>query len=491
MKEELLKLSMLEAHRCMKKGEFSASELVGAYIERMESEQLNAFVTKTPELALERAKKIDELLLKGEPIGPLAGMPIGVKDLFCTKGVRTTACSKILQNFVPTYESTVTHNLWNDGAVMLGKLNMDEFAMGSANSYSCFGPVKNPWKGANNEELTPGGSSGGSSAAVSGLLCIAATGSDTGGSVRQPAALCGIVGAKPTYGRCSRWGMIAFASSLDQAGVLTRTVEDAAMMLQSMCGYDQKDSTSSSVDVPNFMESITYDIKGKRIGIAKEYIVPDNKEKEDASAMLNKCMGHLRDCGAEIIDISLPHTKYALPVYYVVASSEASSNLARYDGVRYGARAEAETVDDMYELTRSLNFGEEVKRRILIGGYALSFGCYEAYYEKSQKVRQCVMQDFDEAFKKVDYILALTTPRNSVGLREELGTLDRYYCDIFTVPASLAGLPAISVPSSLSSRGLPMSVQVIGKHYDEGGILNVAAIIHKNSGDLLKHLHGF
>ena len=491
MKKELLKLSILEAHHLLKKKEFSAHELAEAYIEQMENEELNAFVTKTPDLIRTQAKKVDVLLSEGEPISPLAGMPIGIKDIFCTNGVRTTACSNMLRNFIPPYESTVTSNLWNCGAGMMGKLNMDEFAMGSANSYSCFGPVKNPWKGEENEDLIPGGSSGGSSAAVSGLLCIAATGSDTGGSVRQPAALCGIVGVKPTYGRCSRWGMIAFASSLDQAGVLTKTVEDAAIMLQAICGNDKKDSTSHAGSVPNFLDSIDYNIKGKKIGIVKEYDIPPNKDKECVERMWNENLKYLQDCGAEIVEISLPHTKYALPVYYVISSSEASSNLARYDGVRYGRRLEGTSVHDMYELTRSANLGEEVKRRILTGAYALSYGCYDEYYSKSQKVRRLVVADFEEAFKSVNCILTLTTPRNSVGIEEKLETIDRYYSDVFTVPASLAGLPALSVPSGLSDRGSPMSLQVIGNYYDECCILNIAALIHRRAGDLLKHLHGY
>ncbi|MFV9838889.1 MAG: Asp-tRNA(Asn)/Glu-tRNA(Gln) amidotransferase subunit GatA [Aaplasma endosymbiont of Hyalomma asiaticum] len=491
MKKELLKLSMLEAHRLLKKKEFSACELAEVYVEQMENDELNAFVTKTPDLILTQAKNVDVLLSTGEPIGPLAGMPIGVKDLFCTRGIRTTACSNMLRDFVPTYESTVTDNLWKSGAGMLGKLNMDEFAMGSSNSCSCFGPVRNPWKGKEYEDLIPGGSSGGSSAAVAGLLCIAATGSDTGGSVRQPAALCGIVGVKPTYGRCSRWGMIAFASSLDQAGVLTRTVEDAAIMLQAMCSNDKKDSTSSTGIIPDFLHSIDYNIKGKRIGIVKEYDIPQNKEKEYVEKMWNENLRYLQDCGAELVEISLPHTKYALPVYYVISSSEASSNLARYDGVRFGKRVEGESVHDMYELTRSTNFGEEVKRRILTGAYALSFGCYDEYYSKSQKVRRLVMQDFEKAFKSVDCILTLTTPRNSVGMKENLGTIDRYYSDVFTVPASLAGLPALSVPSGISDNGSPMSLQLIGNYDDECCILNVAAVIHKRSGDLLKFLHKY
>ena len=491
MKKELLKLSILEAHDHLKKRDFSASEFVEAYVKEMENEQLNAFVTKTADLALKQAKEVDGLLYRGEEISSLAGMPIGVKDLFCTKGTRTTACSNILKDFVPTYESTVSSKLWENSAVMMGKLNMDEFAMGSSNLNSCFGPVKNPWKGPNGEDLIPGGSSGGSSAAVAGLLCIGAIGSDTGGSVRQPAALCGIVGAKPTYGRCSRWGMIAFSSSLDQAGVLTRSVEDAAVMLQAICGYDKKDSTSAKVDVPNFLERINYDIRGKRIGISKECAIPDNKEKEDAAKMWDLNIKFLQDCGAEIVDISLPHTKYALPVYYIISPSEAYSNLSRYDGIRYGTRNEGETVDEMYELTRSTNFGEEVKKRILIGAHVLSLGCYYTYFRRAQQIRHAVIKDFAEAFKKVDFILTVAVPRSVIGIDEKMSAIDIYYNDVYTVPASLAGLPAISVPAGLSSSGNPMSLQVIGNHFDEGGMLNVAAVIHKRSGDLLKHLHGY
>ncbi|MCU7611947.1 Asp-tRNA(Asn)/Glu-tRNA(Gln) amidotransferase subunit GatA [Anaplasma capra] len=489
MKKELLKLSISEAHLHLKNKEFSSRELTEAYISAIEQEQLNAFVTKTPELALEAADKVDGLLKRGEPINPMSGIPVGVKDLFCTKGIRTTACSNILRNFVPTHESTVSQKLWDSGAVMLGKLNMDEFAMGSANTYSCFGPVKNPWKGVDGRDLIPGGSSGGSSAAVAGLLCAGALGSDTGGSVRHPAALCGIVGTKPTYGRCSRWGMVAFASSLDQAGVLTRTVEDAAIMLQAICGYDQKDSTSSQEAVPDFLSHINYDIRGKRVGIPKEYELPQNRE--DILAMWNQNIQHLQDCGAEISEISLPHTTYALPVYYILSSSEASSNLARYDGVRYGTRVEGETVDEMYELTRSLNFGEEVKRRMLIGAYTLSSGYYDAYYDKARRVRHLVMQDFSAAFEKVDYILTLTTPVEATGIEEILDAIDRYFTDIFTVPASLAGLPAVSVPAGLSERGLPTALQVIGNYYDECGMLNLAAVIYQRAGGLLQHLHGF
>ncbi|TZF78185.1 Asp-tRNA(Asn)/Glu-tRNA(Gln) amidotransferase subunit GatA [Anaplasma marginale] len=489
MKRELLKLSILEAHRCLKNKDFSARELTEAYIGAVEQDTLNAFVTTTPELALAAADRTDGLLQRGEPIHPMSGIPVGVKDLFCTKGVRTTACSNILKNFVPTYESTVSQKLWDSGAVMLGKLNMDEFAMGSSNTYSCFGPVKNPWKGTEGKDLTPGGSSGGSSAAVAGLLCAGALGSDTGGSVRQPAALCGVVGAKPTYGRCSRWGMIAYASSLDQAGVLARTVEDAAVMLNAICGYDQKDSTSSQEAAPDFLGGISRDVRGVRIGIPKEYELPKNRG--DIAAMWDQNIKHLLDCGAEIVEISLPHTTYALPVYYILASSEASSNLARYDGIRYGTRVEGETIDEMYELTRSLNFGEEVKRRMLIGAYTLSSGYRRAYYDKAQRVRCLVIRDFEEAFKKVDCILALTTPVEATGIEEPLSAMDRYFTDVFTVPASLAGLPAISVPAGLSERKLPMALQVIGHYHDECGMLNLAAVIYEHSGGVLQHLHGF
>ncbi|MGN7661804.1 MAG: Asp-tRNA(Asn)/Glu-tRNA(Gln) amidotransferase subunit GatA [Anaplasma sp.] len=489
MKKELLKLSILEAHQRLENKEISALELTEAYVDAVEHDQLNAFVTKTSELALESAKKVDERLRKGESIGPLSGIPVGVKDLFCTKGVRTTACSNILKNFVPSYESTVSQRLRDRGAIMLGKLNMDEFAMGSTNTYSCFGPVKNPWRGTDNKDLIPGGSSGGSSAAVAGLLCAAALGSDTGGSVRQPAALCGIVGVKPTYGRCSRWGMIAFASSLDQAGVLTRTVEDAAVMLRAICGHDEKDSTSFKEAVPDFLGHISYNIQEKRIGIPKEYVLPQGRD--DISKMWSQNVEYLQKCGAEIVEISLPHTRYALPAYYIISSSEASSNLARYDGVRYGTRVDSESVEEMYELTRSLNFCEEVKRRMLIGAYTLSSGYYDAYYEKAQKVRCLVAQDFAKAFKEVDYIMTLTTPVEATGIDEEISAVDRYFTDVFTVPASLAGLPAVSVPSGLSRRGLPMALQVVGRHCDECGILNVAAVLYRHAGSLLGHLHNF
>ena len=486
--QDILKLSIAEMHDKLKKKEFSAVELTKLHIEAVNNEKLNAFITKTPEVALSAAEKADyTFTYEKEKITPLTGIPVGVKDLFCTKNVRTTACSNILKNFIPQYDSTVVKRLLSNGAVMLGKLNMDEFAMGSSNSNSCFGIVKNPWTRADGTEVVPGGSSGGSSAAVAGFLCAGALGSDTGGSVRQPAAFCGIVGLKPTYGRCSRLGMIAFASSLDQAGVLTRTVQDAALMLQSICGYDAADSTSANITVPIFSDSITSLIKGKRIGIPKEYELSSQyQEYNEISEMWSKGIQYLKDEGAEIIQISLPHTSYALPVYYIICSAEASSNLARYDGVKYGIRVPSDDINEMYELTRGNNFGTEVKRRILIGAYVLSSGYYDAYYNKAQRIRRLVTNDFIESFKKIDYILTPTAPKEAFAINEKLDTLTMYLNDVFTVPASLAGLPAISVPIGLSKNNLPLSLQIIGNYYDEGGILNIASIIEKNTGKILK-----
>ncbi|WDM84832.1 Asp-tRNA(Asn)/Glu-tRNA(Gln) amidotransferase subunit GatA [Ehrlichia sp. JZT12] len=486
--QDILKLSIVEMHDKLKKKEFSAVELTKLHIEAVNNEKLNAFITKTPEVALSAAEKADyTFTYEKEKITPLTGIPVGVKDLFCTKNVRTTACSNILKNFIPQYDSTVVKRLLSNGAVMLGKLNMDEFAMGSSNSNSCFGIVKNPWTRADGTEVVPGGSSGGSSAAVAGFLCAGALGSDTGGSVRQPAAFCGIVGLKPTYGRCSRLGMIAFASSLDQAGVLTRTVQDAALMLQSICGYDAADSTSANITVPIFSDSITSLIKGKRIGIPKEYELSSQyQEYNEISEMWSKGIQYLKDEGAEIIQISLPHTSYALPVYYIICSAEASSNLARYDGVKYGIRVPSDDINEMYELTRGNNFGTEVKRRILIGAYVLSSGYYDAYYNKAQRIRRLVTNDFIESFKKIDYILTPTAPKEAFAINEKLDTLTMYLNDVFTVPASLAGLPAISVPIGLSKNNLPLSLQIIGNYYDEGGILNIASIIEKNTGKILK-----
>ncbi|GAT75226.1 aspartyl/glutamyl-tRNA amidotransferase subunit A [Ehrlichia ruminantium] len=486
--KDILKLSIAEMHENLIKKEFSAVELTQAHIDAINNEQLNAFITKTPEVALNAARKADHILThEQDKITSLTGIPVGIKDLFCTKNIKTTACSNILRNFTPQYDSTVVKRLIDDGAVMLGKLNMDEFAMGSSNSNSCFGPVENPWTRADGVKVVPGGSSGGSSAAVAGFLCAGALGSDTGGSVRQPAAFCGIVGLKPTYGRCSRSGMIAFASSLDQAGVLTRTVKDAALMLQPICGYDTQDSTSANITTPRFLDSITNIIKGKRIGIPKEYELSNKyKEYEEVSEMWLKGIKYLENEGAEIVNISLPHTSYALPVYYIICSAEASSNLARYDGIKYGTRVNSDNINEMYELTRGNNLGTEVKRRILIGAYALSSGYYDAYYNKAQCIRRLVTNDFVESFKSVDYILTPTAPKEAFAMDEQLDTLTMYLNDVFTVPASLAGLPAISIPIGLSKNKLPLSLQIIGNYYDEGGILNIASVIEKYTGNILK-----
>jgi aspartyl-tRNA(Asn)/glutamyl-tRNA(Gln) amidotransferase subunit A len=453
--------------------------LVKAHIDAVDKESLNSFVVKTPEIALEQAKASDARRQKGDA-GLLDGIPVGVKDLFCTKGVSSTSCSHILDGFEPTYESTVTSNLFNSGAVMLGKTNMDEFAMGSANTHSNYGPVENPWKRQGDDSvLVPGGSSGGSAAATAAGLCMGALGSDTGGSIRQPAAFCGVVGIKPTYGRCSRYGMIAFASSLDQAGVFTRSVEDAALMLEAISGHDVKDSTSVERSVPNFAKAITGDIKGMRIGIPKEYVHEDTPEA--ISQLWEQGKAWLKEAGAEIVEISLPYTEYALPTYYIIAPAEASSNLARYDGVRYGLRVAPEnsSLDDMYELTRSEGFGDEVKRRIMIGTYVLSSGYYDAYYRKAQKVRALIARDFEQAFESVDAILTPTTPSPAFGVGENLDPVTMYLNDVFTVPASLAGLPGISVPAGLSADGLPLGLQLIGRAFEESTICNVARVIEQ------------
>ncbi|WP_333023132.1 Asp-tRNA(Asn)/Glu-tRNA(Gln) amidotransferase subunit GatA [Wolbachia endosymbiont of Pentidionis agamae] len=475
---EFLKLTLSEMQSGLRRKEFSATELVRAHVDAVENEKLNAFITKTPEIAMQAAEAADESLSKQQD-SPMSGIPIGIKDLFCTKGIRTTASSKMLENFIPTYESTVSKLLLQNGAAMLGKLNMDEFAMGSANTNSYFGPVENVWtRKSDGEKVVPGGSSGGSAAAVAGFLCAGALGSDTGGSVRQPAAYCGVIGIKPTYGRCSRFGMIAFASSLDQAGVITRSVLDAALMLEVICGHDKKDSMSSKKEVPKFSNFITGNIKGKRIGIPKEYDM--DGISEEIVSWWNKSADLMRSEGAEVVEISLPHTKYSIPVYYLICSAEASSNLARYDGVRYGLRVQADTVEEMYELTRAAGFGKEVKRRILIGAYALSSGHYNEYYEKAQCVRSLIRNDFIEAFKKIDYILVPSAPSAAFGLNEKPDPLIMSINDVFTVPASLAGLPAISVPVALSNDGLPLAMQIIGNYYDEAGILNVASIIEQS-----------
>ncbi len=445
---------------------------------------LNAVVHHTPELALDQAAAADSRLAQGDAPS-MCGLPIGIKDLFCTKGVPSQAASRILDGFRPEYESTVSQNLFDAGAVMIGKLNMDEFAMGSSNETSIYGDAVNPWK-LGDKQLTPGGSSGGSAAAVAADLCLAATGTDTGGSIRQPAAFAGIVGIKPTYGRCSRWGIVAFASSLDQAGPMTKSVRDAAIMLEAMCSHDPKDSTSAELEVPNFEVLLTGDIRGKKIGIPKEYRLdgmPDEIEKlwSDGSAML-------RDAGAEVVDVSLPHTKYALPAYYVIAPAEASSNLARYDGVRFGRRAQLDAGDgitEMYEKSRAEGFGAEVQRRIMIGTYVLSAGFYDAYYNRARRVRALIKKDFEDLFASgVDAILTPTTPSAAFGLGDmaEVDPVEMYLNDVFTVTVNLAGLPGISVPAGLDAQGLPLGLQLIGKPWQEGDLLNTAYALESAAG---------
>jgi len=480
---ELLNLSLAEARDALKSKQITSTELTEAYIGAMEEGKgLNAFITETPEKAREMAKASDAKLAKGEG-GAMEGLPIGMKDLFCTRGVLTTAASHILDGFKPEYESTVSQNLWDAGAVMLGKLNLDEFAMGSANITSYYGSVENPWRrnDGGNEKLVPGGSSGGSAAAVAGRLAIAATGTDTGGSIRQPASFCGIVGLKPTYGRCSRWGIVAFASSLDQAGPITRTVKDAALMLGAMAGHDPKDSTSANIAVPDFEAALTGDIRGMKIGIPKEYRVDGMPEEIDA--LWKRGADMLRDAGAEIVDISLPHTKYALPTYYIIAPAEASSNLARYDGVRYGLREDGDSLIEMYENTRAAGFGDEVKRRVLIGTYVLSAGYYDAYYLKAQKVRALLKKDFDDAYGQVDAILTPTAPSAAFAIGENQDDpIKMYLNDVFTVPASLAGIPGISVPVGLSGDGLPLGLQLLGKPFDEETVLKVGHVLEQAAG---------
>ncbi len=468
MNNEFLKFNLAEARDKLRKSEIGAVELTESYVEAVEAlRPLNAFITETPDKAMEMAKR-SEARLATDDAGPMEGIPIGMKDLFCTENVLTTAASHILDNFSPTYESTVSANLWNAGAVMLGKTNLDEFAMGSSNMTSHYGAVENPWHPTATEDkkFVPGGSSGGSASIVAAHGAIAATGTDTGGSIRQPASFCGIVGMKPTYGRCSRWGVVAFASSLDQAGPLSRTVRDAAIMLGAMAGHDPKDSTSVDVPVPNYELALDGSLKGKRIGVPKEYQIdgtPTEIEK-----LWDEGVKWLKAAGAEIIDISLPHTKYALPAYYIVAPAEASTNLARYDGVRYGLREDGDTLQEMYENTRSAGFGDEVQRRIMIGTYVLSAGYYDAYYLKAQKVRTRIADDFRNAWEKVDAILTPTTPSAAFAQGEKMNDpIAMYLNDVLTVPASMAGLPAISVPAGLSPDGLPLGLHVIGKPFDE------------------------
>lgn len=462
-------------------GEFSAVEVAEAFNANVAAAAaLNAFIVATPELALEAARAIDAKRVAGQPLGKLGGVPIGMKDLFATKGVQTTAASHILEGFVPAYESTVSAKLWEAGAGMLGKLNLDQFAMGSSNETSYFGNVISPWRrnDGGNAALAPGGSSGGSSTAVAARLAPAATGTDTGGSIRQPAAFTGISGIKPTYGRCSRWGIVAFASSLDQAGPMARDVRDCAIMLEAMAGFDPKDATSLDLAVPNWEAGLNGDLRGKKVGIPREYRM-DGMDP-DVAASWDQGIDWLRDAGAEIVEISLPHTKYALPAYYIIAPAEASSNLARYDGVRFGLRdlPDGAGLQDMYAATRAAGFGAEVKRRILIGTYVLSAGFYDAYYTQAQKVRTLIAHDFKNAFTQVDVILAPTAPTAAFGLGEKSDDpLAMYLNDVFAVPASLAGLPAMSVPAGLNREGLPLGLQIIGREFDEQGVLNAGLAI--------------
>jgi aspartyl-tRNA(Asn)/glutamyl-tRNA(Gln) amidotransferase subunit A len=478
----LTDLTIAEARDGLAAMEFSARELAEAHIAAIEgARDLNAYIVDTPERALDDADASDARRAVGDA-GALDGIPLAIKDLFCTEGVRTTACSHILDGFVPPYESTVTANLRQAGSVMLGKTNMDEFAMGSSNETSFYGPVINPWRRAgDNRNLVPGGSSGGSAAAVSARLCLGAVGTDTGGSIRQPASFCGIVGMKPTYGRCSRWGTIAFASSLDQAGPMTRTVRDAATMLGVIAGFDAKDSTSADLAVPDFEAALGQGVKGLRIGIPAEYRV-DGMDPEIA-ALWDQGADWLKSAGAEIVDISLPRTKYALPTYYIIAPAEASSNLARYDGMRYGLRVEGATPDATYEATRAAGFGPEVRRRILIGAYVLSAGYYDAYYLKGQKVRTLIADEFSAAFDKVDAILTPTAPSAAFAQGEKSDDpIAMYLNDVLTVPASLAGLPAISVPAGLSGDGLPLGLQIITRAFDEETLFRVAEAVELAAG---------
>jgi len=475
----LTELSIADATAGLRAKSFSARELVDAHISAVEAARpLNAFITETLDLARDRAGAADARLARGEA-GMLEGVPLGIKDLFCTEGVLTTAASHILDGFVPPYESTVTANLKRAGAVMLGKTNLDEFAMGSSNMTSHYGPVHSPWRRrGDNRPLVPGGSSGGSAAAVAARAVMGATGTDTGGSIRQPAAFCGIVGLKPTYGRCSRWGVVAFASSLDQAGPLTRTVRDAALMLGAMAGHDPNDSTSADLPVPDFAAALTGDIRGLKIGIPDEYRIDGTNP--EILALWDRGIEWAKAAGAEIRQVSLPHTKYALPTYYIVAPAEASSNLARYDGVRFGLRVPGDSLQAMYENTRAAGFGAEVRRRVLIGTYVLSAGYYDAYYLKAQKVRALIARDFARAFETVDLLLTPTCPTAAFGLGDKMDDpIAMYLNDVFTVPASLAGLPGISLPAGLSRDGLPLGLQLIGRAFDEATVLRAAGVLEQ------------
>ena len=479
---DLVKLTIVEAKKALDKKEISATELTQAYIKEMQDKRnLNAYVEECADKALEQAKASDAKYAAGEA-GALEGIPLGIKDLFCTKGIKTTACSHILDGFVPQYESSVTANLLRDGAVFLGKLNMDEFAMGGSNETSYYGPAINPWKAKDSDaDLVAGGSSGGSAAAVAAGMCAAATGTDTGGSIRQPAAFCGVTGLKPTYGRCSRYGIIAFASSLDQAGPIAKDVSDCALLLKSMAGFDAKDSTSANLEVPDFMSALGQDIKGLKVGVPAEYR-PAGLNAEVA-ACWDKGLEMLKARGAEIVDISLPHTQYALATYYIIAPAEASANLARYDGIRYGLRVPGNSLDELYINTRTEGFGQEVKRRIMIGTYVLSAGYYDAYYLKAQKVRRLIRNDFIEAFKKCDVILTPTSPTDAFAIGDKSmveNPINMWLNDVFTVSVNLAGLPAISLPAGLSARGLPLGLQLIGKAFDENTILKTAYALEKD-----------
>ena len=485
---DLTKLTLAGALDGLAAKDFSSRELTQIFVDAIAAANpsLNAYVVETPEKALEMADASDARRAKGEA-GKLDGAPLGIKDLYCTKGVRTTACSNILDEFTPTYESTVTQNLWDAGAVMLGKLNMDEFAMGSSNETSRFGEVANPWRrsGGDNSKLTPGGSSGGSASAVAADLCLAATASDTGGSIRQPAAFTGTVGIKPTYGRASRYGMVAFASSLDQAGPIAKTVEDSAILLETMCSHDPKDSTSLPVETPVWRSEVDKPIKGMRIGIPKEYRM--DGMPEEIETLWQQGIAWLKEQGAEIVDVSLPHTKYALPAYYIVAPAEASSNLARYDGMRYGARVAGDNLDATYMASRAAGFGPEVQRRLMIGTYVLSSGYYDAYYLRAQKVRTRILQDFQNVFEDVDALLTPATPSAAFGYGEKSDDpIAMYLNDIFTVTANLAGLPAIAVPSGVDAQGLPLGLQVIGKALDEAACFRVGGALERAAGFVAK-----
>lgn len=477
---QLKDFTLAAARDALKKKEISAVELTDAFLSGIEQHnpKLNAYITVTADHARAQAKVSDAKIAKGEA-GALEGIPLAVKDLYCTKGVQTTAASHILEGFKPQYESTVTQKLWDAGAIMLGKTNLDEFAMGSSNTTSYFGNVINPWKRkGDTTDLVPGGSSGGSAAAVAARLCLGSTGTDTGGSIRQPAAFCGITGIKPTYGRASRWGVVAFASSLDQPGTFAHTVTDNAIFLKEICGHDPKDSTSSLNAVPDFEAAVTKGVKGLRIGIPKEYRMDGIPAEIDQ--LWEQGINWLKDAGAEIVEVSLPHTQYALPTYYVIAPAEASSNLARYDGVRYGLRANGSNLQEMYYNTRAEGFGNEVKRRIMIGSYVLSAGYYDAYYKKAQKVRALIARDFTQAYEKVDAILTPTAPSAAFGIGEKQDDpIAMYLNDVFTVPSSLAGLPGLALPVGLSKDGLPLGLQIIGRAFDEETVFRVSGVIEQ------------